>query len=90
MVHDTLLPHDASRHQIFVREGGGSGPFGIKRIKKSSDNVVFSLVLNLFYRSVMVTFKENYHFPRFHGSRGVQHLPGGDPTFSRGGGVSNC
>ena len=40
---------------------------------KSSDNVF--LVLNLFYRSQIVTFKENYHFPRF--QRGSHNFQGG-------------
>ena len=35
----------------------------------------------------MVNFKEIYHFSRF--KKGSQHFPGG-PTFSRGGGGSNC
>ena len=58
--------------------------------KKSSDNVffiLFFLVLNLFYRSPVVTFKENYYLPRFQWGW----------IFSRGGGVqlftgggSNC
>ena len=42
--------------------------------KKSSDNVFF---LSSAYSS---DFKENYHFSRFQGG----------PTFSRGGGGSNC
>ena len=61
---------------IFVRGGGGV------QVKKSSDNVFFFFfsVLSLFFRSQMVNFKENYHFSRFQGG----------PTFSRGGGGSNC
>ena len=51
--------------------------------KKSSDNVLFFfyffLVFNLFYKSPVVTFKENYYLPRFQW--------GG--IFSRGGGGSN-
>ena len=35
----------------------------------------------------MVNFKENYHFSRF--QRGSNIIQGG-PTFSRGGGGSNC
>ena len=58
----------------------GSGP---SDIYKNTD--MFFLVLNLFYRSPMITFKENYHF---------LEVPGGGPTFSRGGGGggggSNC
>ena len=60
------------------RQGGG----GVQvRLKKSSDNLFFFLVLNLFYRSQMVNFKEIYHFSRF------QHFSGGY-NFFRGG--SNC
>ena len=64
---------------IFVRGGGGGGGPG-QSDKKSSDNVfffVFFFVLSLFFRSQMVSFKENYHFSRFQGG----------PTFSRGRGV---
>ena len=43
---------------------------------------VFFLVLSLFYRSQMVNFKEIYHF--FKVPEGVQHFPGGGPTFSKG------
>ena len=61
-----------ARFQIFssgVCGGGGVRP-GPSGIKKSSDNVFYFfyfkfLVLNLFYRSPVVTFNENYHFPRF-------------------------
>ena len=66
---------------IFVRGGPGQSD------KKSSDNV-FILVLSLFFRSQMVNFKENYHFSRF--QRGSNIFQGGGPTFSRGGGGSNC
>ena len=55
--------------------------------KKSSDNVFFFffLVLNLFYKSQMVNFKEIHHFSIFQGSTGgltfsrgwVQLFPGG-------------
>ena len=56
------------------RQGGG---VKVSLSKISSDNVFFFfLVLNLFYRSQMVKFKEICHFSRF--QRG--------PTFSRGGG----
>ena len=69
---------------IFVRwgEGGGPGPSGIK----SSDNVflfVF-LVLNLFYKSPVVTFKENYYLLRFQWGWNIFQEGGGDPTFYRG------
>ena len=86
---------------IFVRwgEGGGGGGSGPSGILKSSDKVVFIyfLVLILFYRSPVVTFKENYYLPRFkwgwnifQGEGGVQLLfPYRNPYnvwFSRGGG----
>ena len=58
--------------------GGGPG----QSDKKSSDNVFF-LVLNLFYRSQMVNFKEIYHFSRF---QRVSNIFQGGPTFFRGGG----
>ena len=64
----------------FLQGGGGGGGVPCLSHKKSSDNVFFFLlVINLFYRSQMVYFKENY---AFQGSRG-------GPTFSRGGGGSN-
>ena len=53
--------------------GGGGGGVQVNLTKKSSDN--------LFYRSQMVNFIENYHFSRFQKggptvSRGVQLFPG--------------
>ena len=66
--------------------GGASRFICHKKLKKISDNVflwVF-LVLNLFYRSPMVNFKENCNFPRF--QRGSIIFSGGrGPTFYRGG-----
>ena len=62
---------------IFV---GGGGPG--QSDKKSSDNVFFSIILSLFYRSQMVNFKENFHFSRlrrgsnFFLALGVQLFPG--------------
>ena len=57
--------------------------------KKSSDNVflfLFFFVLNLFYRSPVVTFKENYYLPRFQWGwnifQGVQLFTGGPIAFS--------
>ena len=44
------------------------------------ENSIF-LVLNLFYSFTMVSFKQNYNFPRF--QRGSNIFQGG-PTFSRG------
>ena len=63
-------------------------------LTKSSDSVVclflffaFFLVLGLFYRSHMVTFKEKYHFSRFRrGSGVVQLFPGRGGGGGRGGG----
>ena len=62
---------------------------GPSDIKKKSTNVVllFFFVLSFFYRSQMVNFKENYHFPRFQmgsnifqgGGGGVQLYPVGGP-----------
>ena len=60
--------------------GGGGGPG--QSDKKSS------LVLSLFYRSQLVNFKEgNWLISRF--QRWSTIFQGG-PTFSRGGGGSNC
>ena len=68
--------------------GGASRFICHKKLKKISDNVflwVF-LVLNLFYRSPMVYFKENCNFPRF--QRGsIIFSRGMGPTFYRGGGA---
>ena len=56
---------------IFRQFGGGGGVGRVQvhlAYKKSSDNVflfLFFFVLNLFYRSPVVTFKENYYLPRF-------------------------
>ena len=67
---------------IFVRGGPGQTD------KKSSENVfffyVFFLVLNLFYRSQMVNFKEIYHFQGSRGGPTSSRGGGGGPTFSRG------
>ena len=52
-----------ARIQEFSSGGGrGWGP-GHLAYKKGSDNPF--LVLNLFYRRLVVTFKENYYLPRF-------------------------
>ena len=45
--------------------GGGGGSRSIWHIKKALKTFLFSLVLNLFHRSPVVTFKENYYLPRF-------------------------
>ena len=66
--------------------GGGRGWVGGVQVhlayKKSSDNVF----LFLFYRSPVVTFKENYYLPRFQWGRniyqGVQLFTGGPIAFS--------
>ena len=44
-------------------EGGGSR--SIWHIKKALTAFFFYLVLNLFYISPVVTFRKNYHLPRF-------------------------
>ena len=65
--------------------------------KKALTTLFFFLVISLFYKSQMVNFKENYHFPRFkrgfnifQGGGVSNFFQGGGPTFSRGGGGSNC
>ena len=75
-----------SRNFRQVGGGGGvEGPSGI--YKKSSDNVFlfYFLVLNLFYSSPVVTFKENYYLPRFQWGwnifQGVQLFTGGSNCF---------
>ena len=62
------------RGSIYFRRGGGGG--GDVQCSGPSD----ILKLCLFYRSPMVTFKENYHFPRFQGLF----------VFWGGGGGGNC
>ena len=52
------------RIQEFPSGGGGGGSRSIWHIKKAL-TFLFSLVLNLFHRSPVVTFKENYYLPRF-------------------------
>ena len=76
---------------IFVRGGGGGGGGGGdggegpgQSAKKSFDNVFFSLVLILFYRSQMVNFKENHHFSRIR--RGSNFFQVGRSNFFQGGG----
>ena len=62
--------------------GGGGGGGGVQvhlAYKKSSDNVF----LNLFHRSPVVTFKENYYLPRFQWVWNIFQGEGG-PTFYRG------
>ena len=87
-LHRTMGSQDMCGFRNF-RQGGGE----VSLTKKSFDNVffvlffVFFLVLTLFYRSQMVIFKENFHFPRFQrrsdifqwgwGGWGVQLFPGG-------------
>ena len=74
-----------ARNQEFSSGVGGLGPSGIK----SSDNVfLFFLVLNLFYRSPVVTFKENYYFYQGSSREGIFYRWGGGPTFFQWG--SNC
>ena len=61
----------------FRRGWGGVGP-GPSHIKTNSENVF--LVISLFYRSSMVTFKENYHF--FKVPEGANIFQGEGTTFS--------
>ena len=67
------------------RQGGGPGQSDKKKALTLFFLFLF-LVPSLFNRSQMVNFKEIYHF--FKGQEGVQHFPGGGPTFpgGRGGG----
>ena len=44
------------------------------------------LVLNLFYRSPVVTFKENYYLPRF--QWGCNFFQGGGSNFLQGGPIA--
>ena len=61
----------------FRQVGGGGGPGPGWHIKKALTFFFFNfLVLNLFYRSPVIAFKENYYLPRFQWGA----------TFSRGGG----
>ena len=69
-----------ARIQEFSSGGGGGPGQSDKKALTLFFFFCFFLVLGLFYRSQMVNFKEIYHFQ---GSRG-------GPTFSRGGGGSNC
>ena len=65
------------------RESGGGGGGGSRSIRQKKSLTTFFcvfLALSLLYRSQMVNSKENYHSL---GSRG-------GPTFSSGGGGSNC
>ena len=56
-----------ARIQEFSSGGGGGGVQVHLAYKNSSDSgfISYLLVLNLFYRSPVVTFKENYYLPRF-------------------------
>ena len=74
---------------IFVGEGGGGGVRSIRHKKTLTMLFLlffYFLVLNLFYRIPVVTFKENYHFPRF--QWGWTIFLGSN--FFRMGGGSNC
>ena len=86
------IRYDHVRIQEFFLGRGGGGVRSIRHKKKSSDNVFFLfffyfLVLNLFYRIPVVTFKENYHFPRFQWGWTIFL---GSNFFRMGGGGSNC
>ena len=68
-----------------VYGGGGGGSRSIWHIKKAL-TFLFSLVLNLFHRSPVVTFKKNYYLPRFQWVWNIFRGGGGGggPTFYRG------
>ena len=61
-----------------------SGGVQVSLTKKALTMFCFFLVLNLFYRSQMVNFKE---ISLFKVPEGVQHFPGGSNFFQGG---SNC
>ena len=73
-----MLVHSFIRGSRNFRQGGGGGP-------GQSDNVFFSPQLIL--QESNDQFQRNLSI--FKVREGVQHLPGG-PTFSKGGGGSNC
>ena len=61
--------------------GGGPGPDGQKT---AWTTLLFFLVLSLFYslqRDPMILLQSKLYFPN--DQEGVQHFPGGAPTFSR-------
>ena len=66
-----------------VGGGGGVGSRSIWHLKKARTTLFYFyfLVLNLFYRSPVVTFKENYYLPRFQWGWNIFQ---GDPTFYMG------
>ena len=69
---------------MFFNISSENNDFGINNF-----HTIFSfLVLNLFYRSQMVNFKEIYiyHFSRF--QRGSNIFQGGGSTFSQGGPIA--
>ena len=74
--------------------GGGGGGVGSRSIwhiyiKKALTTFVlfyFFLVLNLFYRSPVVTFNENYYLPRF--QWGWNFFQGGGSNFLQGGQIA--
>ena len=73
--------------------GGGGGSRSIWHINKALTTFffIFLSVLNLYYRSPVVTFKENYYLPRFQwgwnifqgGGGGFQLFTGGPIAFSQ-------
>ena len=74
-----------ARIQEFPSGGRGGGVQVHLAYKKALTKFLFPLVLNLFHRSPVVTFKENYYLPRFQwvwnifqgGGVGVQLFTGG-------------
>ena len=88
MIH-ALIQKFSSGVCVCVCGGGGGGVQVHLAYKKSSDNVFFYfifLVLNLFYRSQVVTFKENYYLPRF--QWGWNFFQGGGSNFIQGGPIA--
>ena len=76
-----------ARIQDFSSGGRGGGWVQVHlAYKKNSENffIFIFLVLNLFYRSPVVAFKENYYLPRVQWGWNIFQ---GGPTFYRG---SNC
>ena len=66
---------------IFVKGGGGGSRSIWHKKLWQRFSFFFFLVLNLFYRSSVVTFKGNYHFTKV--PVGMEHFPGwgGGQTF---------
>ena len=76
-----------SRNFRQVRGGGG---VQVNLAYKKALTFLFSLVLNLFHRSPVVTFKENYYLPRFQWVWNIFQGGGGGggSNFSQGGPIA--